>query len=419
MKKMIIFLCAGVFLLNAARGDNGTNGVINGSVRVDTKTNTLAVHLQYKLLATDSVISQLGFYLSNSCRVKSISGTHLVDYSFDTATRPVRTLVLKFDKLSPGDRVFDIAYEMPFDSSRLRQYGFIELGLDWFWFPVHPSFSQWKFIFDLEVATGDQSLGLFSNGRVTALKRGGYRVMSVFPDFDMDLFFLKDAKVYKAGGKNAKVVGDMSNPSLKDSIARTAASYVSFYNQLYQTNVSDVTCVFRPSLPEPNSFGYARKGYFVLSQPAKLDDVKFYIAHELAHLWFLSGEPTENAWLTESLAEYNALLAIKNFEGEESFQKIIEDKKSRIARAEASGKPLPAVARNGSKGKNMLSQMALYHKGPLILLELHQKIGEKNMIALLKKATLNKIKTTEEFLEVLEQLTTAEVKHELLLGLRR
>ena len=64
--------------------------------------------------------------------------------------------------------------------------------------------------------------------------------------------------------------------------------------------------------------------------------------------------------------------------------------------------------RNGSKGKTMLTQIALYHKGPLLLISLQKKIGEPKMLQLLQAITKYRVSTSEEFLQVLEKFTDKE-----------
>lgn len=383
-----------------------SDAYLRGGVTLQAKQNVIQVEIAYELSRPDTS-STLSFLLARNCQISFITGKVVERYASDTTTRPERTIIVHLsanrNKAEPVTIYF--SYLVPFDSSRFADEGFIELGLDWFWFPVHPSISQWDLAFDLKVSTSDASLSVFSNGKADQQAATEYRVRSVHPGFDVDLFFLRDAKVYAPKSKSVIIAGNADNPPLKDSIAEVTASYLEWYNNYYSTGINNVTCVFRPRSKNPIPFGYARAGYFVLSEPPKLADVKFYIAHEVGHLWFRHGEPTLNAWLTESLAEYNAMLLTRYTEGVPAFDSIIADKRARINRVTQAGKVLPAVHNNGSKGKSILAQMSLYHKGPLVLYALEQRIGASAMQKVLREVYHSKASSTAQFLTILEQHT--------------
>ena len=384
---------------------NNTQATITGDLKINTFKHNIEISIRYSLpvITTDSI----EFYLSDKCTITSIEGRYVQRYHSDPGSKPARKVTIYFQKSQATNYEIDFIYQYPLDTASLKKYGYVELGLDWFWFPVHPSFNEWKFNFDLIVRTTDDSFDLFSNGQIKRFSSDHYNIRSRIPDFDIDLFLFADANVIEKG-RVVKVAGDLNNLPLKDSIATTAAGYIDFYNTLFQTHIAHVTCIFRPLFKDPNAFGYARYGYFVLPEPRQLNEVKVYMAHELAHMWFLSGEPTENAWLTETVAEFVAMLLIKALEGPEMFQKIVSDKQDRLRRIESSGKLLPPLYRNGSKGKTMLTQIALYHKGPLLLISLQKKIGEPKMLQLLQAITKYRVSTSEEFLQVLEKFTDKE-----------
>ncbi|MDB5209552.1 MAG: hypothetical protein JWQ30_379 [Sediminibacterium sp.] len=331
-------------------------------------------------------------------------------YRIDTGTRPEQTVVLYFDKKTAGSNDPDIffSYSIPLDQTLLDRYGFIELGLDWFWYPVHTDMNEWKFLYDLNLQTDRPTLQVFSNGDVEATGRNTFTVRSKYPDFDINLFLLENAKVFSAAGNDVKIVGNANNMPLKDSIANTTADYLSYYRKIFGMTASSVTAVFRPIFNDPNAFGYSRKGYFVLPEGKNLASTTVYIAHELAHFWFIYGEPKENAWLTESFAEYSAMLAVRHFKGDSVFQEIIRDKHERLNRLIRDGRTIPAILRNGAKNKTVPSQVALYNKGPLILEKLRLLIGEEKLLDIMRAVSVQKIRTTEEFLTLLSELTSVK-----------
>jgi len=377
-----------------------SNGIIKGSVALNTQTYQLSAKLIYSLTVPDTSAT-MRFYLSADANLKLLRGKGVKNFYTDTASKPERSIVINFERPSVKTDIY-FEYDLPFDSANFNKYGYIELGLDWFWFPVHAGYSGWKVNFDLNVSIDQEGIDLFSNGQVKRSATTSFVARSVYPEFDIDLFFLKNARVYPSGP--VKVIGNEKNSPLKDSIAVTTAQYLSYYKNWLGQNAAKVTCVLRPVV-DPNGFGYSRKGYFVLPEPRSLSSIKFYVAHELGHFWFLNGEQKENSWLTESMAEYAAMLLIKNLDGDSAFNLIIQDKVSRLARFTKDGKVIPAVYKNGSVNKTMWSQVALYHKGPLVLEELRKIIGDEKMMKLMKEVAETKIGTTEQFLDMLESVT--------------
>ena len=393
---------------------NDATPTVRGDVTVNTQTYRLHARLVYSFTTPDTSAT-VRFYLSSAANLRSLRSGQLKNYYIDTASKSARTLVLNFERpSSKADVHFE--YDFTFDSAKFNKYGFIELGLDWFWFPAHTAMSGWKFTFDLDVSIDQENIDLFSNGQVKRSAKTSFVARSIYPDFDIDLFFLKNARVYPSG--TVKVIGNERNSPLKDSVAVTTRQYLSYYDEKFGKAAGKVTCVFRPVPNDPNGFGYARKGYFVLPEPASLSSIKFYVAHELAHFWFLHGEPNENAWLTESLAEFAAMMLIRQLDGDSAYNAILHDKKTRMQRFQADGRVIPAVDKNGAKNKTMWSQVALYHKGPLVLEELRQRIGNIKMMQLLKEVAVNRTNTTAQFLDVLERLTDKATREMMLEKLR-
>ncbi|GEM_PF-5662135 len=119
--------------------------------------------------------------------------------------------------------------------------------------------------------------------------------------------------------------------------------------------------------PRDNGGGYCRPGVIVLTpNDKKQDEIGYfkYIAHELAHLWWLKANvSTWEDWLNESFAEYSALLALREVFGEEAFSKLITQYQSK-------SKGLPAI--KGIERSDSKAWEVLYIKGPLVLYNLEK-----------------------------------------------
>lgn len=392
-----------ILILTVARVQSQPlDGYIKGSVFVSTTTQTIKALLTYEVFDVPDTASVLRFLFASENQVDSVSGKAVKRFEFDTVSKPGPSLVIFLEKRRQGRSVkIALDYSIPIDTARYR-FGIIELGLDWMWFPVHASFSAWRLRFDLDVNTDEAGLELYSNGEVKKKGPGVYKVASAYTDFDIDLFFFRDSRVYTGGSKDVKVVGDKSNPLQKDSIAREADRYLKFYRKNFGQHKGRVTAVFRPQFKDKYNFGYSRQGYFVLQEQNKVDAIKFHVAHEIAHFWFITGETTENGWLTESLAEYAAMLAMKQYFGDSVYNSLILDKNKRLDRVKSDGKTMPSMFNNGSKNKTMFSQMALYHRGPLFLHQLAKAWGEGRVIDLMKLVYDKKLSTTDEVIQAVK-----------------
>ena len=388
---------------------------IRGAVNLRTKMHVAAINLHYTVHKTDSNSNEFTFYLAKDARIKTLRADDLLSFTFDTSVA-LPTLRIKLEKdVKKGDEFeFFIDYEIALDSMNINRYGFVELGLDWFWFPVHPSVSDWNVRYDLLVEIDDPEYQMFGNGTVERVSGNSFTMTAIQPDFDIDLFLMKSPKVYSRAGKLIRVIGSDQNSMLKDSIVELTHRYLEFYESEYGSKVQQVTAVIRPILNDPNGFGYARKGYFVLSEPNRLAQLDFYIAHELAHFWWLNGEPRTNGWITESFAEFSAMLLTRKFHGQQAYDQIIKDKQGRLERLKKDGRDVPVVYGSGSANKGMFSHIPLYHKGPLLLHELEQEIGSAKMEQLMKKAADKKIRTSEEFISLLRKQTSGVIADKFL-----
>ncbi|HZK10552.1 MAG TPA: M1 family aminopeptidase, partial [Clostridia bacterium] len=125
-----------------------------------------------------------------------------------------------------------------------------------------------------------------------------------------------------------------------------------------------------------------------------------FIAHELAHLWWLKAESTSwEDWLNESFAEYSSLMATRDFYGEKEFLRLINLYKEKTLN-------LPAV--RGIDRSDQDAFNVLYAKGPTLLYQLEIMIGAVAFKELLNNIHMKKINNTLDFLDELTLLTSKD-----------
>ncbi|MBX7482934.1 ABC transporter permease/M1 family aminopeptidase [Qipengyuania qiaonensis] len=136
----------------------------------------------------------------------------------------------------------------------------------------------------------------------------------------------------------------------------------------------------------PGTIGYSETVGFImdLSDPKRLDFLSYVTAHELAHqYWFHQVMPADMEGaevLTESLAQYSALMVMKKRFGEAQVRQFLKyelDQYLQGRRMESDGeKPL---ARTRNRG------YIHYQKGSIVMYLLQERLGEDRVNAMLRQ----------------------------------
>src|SRR5205823_5225959 len=148
-------------------------------------------------------------------------------------------------------------------------YHFLELGLDDFWFPVHPGLSEYPFRFDLSVTLDDANAIVVSNGTaVRGPHAGEWRITSTFADFDIDIAASPSLHILHSEekGVTVRIASVNLKPGTDSAIAADVLYAAEYLNTLFGrgTPIREVTGVFRPDAETNGRGGYGRQGYFVL-----------------------------------------------------------------------------------------------------------------------------------------------------------
>jgi hypothetical protein len=148
--------------------------------------------------------------------------------------------------------------------------------------------------------------------------------------------------------------------------------------------------------------GYLRGGFMSLLFDSDYRGLVQYAAHEMAHSWWGRGDAnTWQDWLNESFAEYSAVMLMRDWHGRAVSDEIL----ARYEREAQQAKPIWGFDRN-----DRAAQATLYRKGPLLLSRLEARVGEPTFRRLLAALVTRQVRTTDEFLATVEELTSAEVR---------
>ncbi len=403
-----------LFAVTAFSRSEATNGKITGSVDISISNKTLDAKLRYEYVAIRPEQTHLQFYLNRSFSVKNASCDICRQYVYSADGRlPTIRLELKRPLLKNEKVVIDLEYAGDISGIYNAEHRFLELGLDWFWFPIYEEIGEFDFVYDLRIKTDVPEFDLVNNGHAKRDGRG-WQIKSLVPDFDIDLVLadkLVEA-VDRRSGYDIRVVSKGMPGELTSSILRDIRSVLDLYNGTFgaMDKQRKITAVFRPFPEVQGQGGYFRKGYFILPKPDSAESIFRGVAHELAHYWWLNAGESE-AWLNESFAEYSALMAIRAIKGQKEFDAEIERKRRQNV-------DLPPVYGFDRTKDPRRSMMVLYVKGALKLHELETMIGKEKFLEFLRKTAAVKVRDTDQLLRLLSSHVSPEMSERFLAKLK-
>jgi hypothetical protein len=112
------------------------------------------------------------------------------------------------------------------------------------------------------------------------------------------------------------------------------------------------------------------------------------LVHEIAHQWWggiVSWQKTDDAWISEGLAQYSTLLYMHDNLPEKIFAKLLERMCAGVVQKAGAGKTSEAVKLAFVKQDPVAFQVIVYNKSALIFWMLRDLLGEKKMLACLKR----------------------------------
>lgn len=204
-----------------------------------------------------------------------------------------------------------------------------------------------------------------------------------------------------------------SDETKAKNIAIMCDSLLTYYtHQFGDRDTSDLKIVITP---RTEGGGYCREGLIVLSTDVSealyAEDIYGYLAHELAHLWWLKAPLTTfEDWLNESFAEFSRMLACKTRFGEPWYDHRIAKYKETYHTTP----PIIGIDRNDPKAFEVL-----YKKGTAILSDVFQELSEDELKHLFHTIHFQKIASTDALLGLLEGMYGSDFAREFRLKLER
>jgi hypothetical protein len=153
--------------------------------------------------------------------------------------------------------------------------------------------------------------------------------------------------------------------------------------------------------PLRDESSYARPGFISMQvKDANQYDIDRKLGHEIAHFWW-RGAPTDSweDWLNESFAEYSSMILAQQLYGLDSLQKLIKTFRDQAT-------DLPPIFQTPRADDK--SAFIVYRKGPILLTDLAQRIGNKAFLSILRAMAGQSLKTTDQLISFISKYSSPE-----------
>ena len=376
-----------------------------GEVRIDPETRWLQA--RWTITADETPSAPLVFLLNGRLGNVSISGPDVV--SFEAGPGEGRfsdftQVSVTFSDGAAVPRSFELSYEGVLfeapDPSAINSISpdKIELTLDSFWMPVDARFSE-RLTADVRFQVPG-AWSVVSTEPVT-VSDGVAQVRTTLPQLDIAVTFLKDPRSVETAGY--QIYDTRMEPHDLEDLASAAGYCTGYLNARFGA---------REALPQASivihdraESGYSRGTLIALTDVDDeiSDQTLQFICHEFSHFWSSNGNPggVEN-WLNEAFAEYVALMALREARGEAAYEETLAGYAAQIERAGA----LPPIWTPADQSRR--PYLVNYRKGPLALASLEDLVGGDAFATFLRRYMVERVSTTPELLNVLEEVTDAE-----------
>lgn len=291
-------------------------------------------------------------------------------------------------------RHIKIAYGGPFRSLSLNALDseHIELTGDSRWFPVAPAFDHRLSAQVSFRAPGDWTLvGAGETERIGQ----GYRLRQEHPNFDVAIGLLSAAETFEFDGY--RVFDVRSEPGTNWSLLKEALTGCRAF-------LNDLAAPAGP-LPEASILltnrsegAYSRGTFLSLMDIEDETPEALYklVCHELTHHWSAVSPGGPDDWINEGVAEYVALMAVREHFGQAVFDDYLQEYAQSLEEEEGGPVWTPEIT-------GRTPPIISYRAAPLVLAELEARMGTTNFRAFLQTVLMKRPEDTSEMIAELEQ----------------
>jgi len=376
----------------------------NLSIDLQFKDSILKINALYKLNVKENSDAKY-FLLNPGVDSLSIKGESLDGFEMSgKPNRPLPFWKLNFNReLKEGETVdIQFNYQIELTKQNHIKSNWIELNVDKLWFPNHNDLNN-KFTYVASVSGLPKDYSLIGNmeANIDTSNPNKILIKKEIPDMEVLIFAGKDMTFWKPNSASPITffVSQQTPDSILNSIHKKVKKSIELMNSTFgkSSPIKDFRVVLRNTTRDEIGFQFNRKNMIITGS-----DFDSYgnISHEIAHFWWADANFIEEPWLNESFANYSMFLVQEQYD-KNDFEATYKRYSEKVISA-------PAVGNATLFSEN--SYDAYYIKGCILLKKLEDTIGKTKMLELLELRVREKINTTSEFLDGLEQIADTKTR---------
>lgn len=375
--------------------------------KLDPQSGRLSATAQIRLLDT-SLTDTLRFYLLADLHIESfeVQNGKLLAIKTDTSKTYLHTIeVLRKNSRQPV--IINSAYSGTINNKHIT-FGVGCVTPEWTelsdyvkWVPLELHNPLFTYQINMQVSNQYKVSGYGTTRKVAP---GVWNISNNSPSYRLGVFLSNNwyRKTIKEGNLTINIHCVKGPDTLTDYLISSIPKLVKLYNESFGEGTGTFNLFFRnKDLPvNYTSWAYAATGFVSLYNIQNKPTLFLTLAHELGHNWWHKGKlGTPDEFLSESFAEYAALMAFRQYYPEKFLK--------RYSSFESKSKSIPAITALPQYSDDRYN--ILYVKGSTLLLHLENQIGEERFKAFLKEAKHKSIDTVPELLHLLEEMNGKEV----------
>ena len=406
-----------------------TNAGLHYDLRleIDPRTSFIAVSGSLAYHSPQHQLQRASFYLHRQLNISRLEGRRVLGYQYEPNQEELPSFL-------PQASILDIYFnpplgkeetaliqfdyqgnitDWPVESANVITTDWSELGRYLPWFPMQYNGTPSSLTFTLKVKC-PAGYQVSSYGNYTLADGNWFFnwphptndiVVAVGTSLEPRLYESETNHVYFASSTFSEAASTQLGEEMLWILDRLSGWYG-------PTRPSDFTLI-----ESPRALGgsYARRSLIVLSGLNELDYLNQrepylrYLAHEAAHTWWWEA-PTDSweDWLNESLAEYSAMLAIRERYGTETFDRFMSYKRERVP----DFLPLWKFDRQdiSTPEKQAAVDRLLYDKGTLVLHSLAERISHQRFLEFCRAMLWSGVTGTGHMLDLLEEVEDKDTR---------
>lgn len=378
---------------------------VKGELNLGVAAKRVEANLSFQYLPTEVGKSKISLYLTNDVVIEELKGNAVKSYTFDKDNKkmPFGTLTVEFENPLEKGKITEFTISYSGSSTKgffTDQYNWIDIDPDFMILPAFTDLHSFDYnvkarIDDpnyLFIDAGNEGMSPSLNARATSANY----FASIVAGSQMTFRRIKE-------GENSVNIISNKSDSIIQYLGNKSLEILEFFNNTAgeKKKVNNFSILYRP-MPDSVFRTVRNLTNDRLIMFTNNHNRISTLAHEISHFWWNRGNDfTMEKWLNESFAQYSELMYVRHSEGKEKFQ-------LEINHLEKVSQELPSILKSDRFGKNWSS--ILYSKGPYLLYQLEETLGQGKFIQLLSSLNEAEISSTENMLNVLENLSGKEIR---------